>query len=49
MGMIADRCKRKRAHWGSGLQDLVLTMLARKIRPRAYGLAVRKYLRWGFY
>ncbi len=49
MGMIADRCNRKGAHWGSGPQDLVLTTLARKIRPRVYGLAVRKYLRWGFY
>ena len=44
MGMIADRCKRKWAHWNSGLHNLVLAMLARKIRPMVYGLAVRKYL-----
>ena len=49
MGMIADRCKRKWAHWNSGLQNLILTMLARKIRPRVYGLAVRRYLRSGSY
>ncbi len=47
MGMIADRCKRKWAHWNRGLQNLVLMMLARKIRPMVYGMAVRRYLRWG--
>ncbi|MDE1837510.1 MAG: hypothetical protein KGJ23_12965 [Euryarchaeota archaeon] len=47
MGAIADRCKRKWAHWGSGLRNLVLTMLVRRFRPRVWGLAVRRYLRWG--
>ena len=49
MGMIADRCKRKWAHWGSGLRSMVLTMLTRKIRPRVYGLAMRRYLETGGY
>lgn len=44
MGMVADRCKRKWAHWGRGLRNMVLALLARKIRPRVYGVAVRRYL-----
>lgn len=45
MGMIADRCKRKWAHWNRGLHNMVMTMLARKIHPSVYGLATRRYLR----
>lgn len=44
MGMIADRCKRKWAHWNRGLHNMVLTLLTRKIHPSVYGLATRKYL-----
>ncbi len=45
MGMIADRCKRKWAHWNRGLHNMVLALLARKIRPVVYGVATRKYLK----
>ncbi len=45
MGMIADRCKRKWAHWNRGPHNMVLTMMARKIHPSVYGLATRRYLR----
>ncbi len=44
MGMVADRCKRKWAHWSNGLHNMVLVLLSRKIRPRVYGLAVRRYM-----
>lgn len=41
MGMIADRCKRKWAHWGSGLRNLVFLLLLRKTRPSAYARTKR--------
>jgi hypothetical protein len=44
MGMIADRCKKKWAHWNSGLQNLLQLLLIRKTRPASYGWAVRNYL-----
>jgi hypothetical protein len=45
MGMIADRCKRKWAHWNRGLPNLLQLLLIRKTRPASYGWAVRNYLR----
>lgn len=45
MGMIADRCKRKWAHWNRGLENLLQLLLIRKTRPASYGWAVREYLR----
>lgn len=47
MGMIADRCKRKWAHWNRGLPNLLQLLLIRKTRPASYGWAVRTYLRGG--
>lgn len=47
MGTIADRCKRKWAHWNGGLENLMRLLLARKTRPAAYGWAMRRYLRGG--
>ncbi len=44
MGMIAGRCKRKRAHWGSGLRNLVLLLLVRKRRPGVFAMAERRHL-----
>jgi len=44
MGMIADRCKRKWARWGSGLRNLLVMLLARKTRRGIYDLAVQRYL-----
>ena len=49
MGMIADRCKRKWARWGSGLRRLTVMLLARKTRRGVYDLAVRRYLAWWSY
>jgi hypothetical protein len=45
MGMIADRCKRKWAHWNGGLRNLLQLLLIRKTRPASYSWAVRNYLR----
>ncbi len=45
MGMVADRCKRKWAHWNGGLRNLLQLLLIRKTRPASYGWAVRSYLR----
>lgn len=45
MGMIADRCKRKWAHWNRGLPNLLQLLLIRKTRPASYGWAVRNYIR----
>ena len=45
MGMIADRCKRKWAHWNRGLGNLLQLLLIRKTRPASYDWAVRAYLR----
>lgn len=45
MGTIADRCKRKWAHWGSGLRNLVLLLLIRKTRPGVYTKAEARYLK----
>jgi hypothetical protein len=45
MGMIADRCKRKWAHWNRGLPNLLQRLLIRKTRPASYGWAARNYLR----
>jgi hypothetical protein len=45
MGMIADRCKRKWAHWNRGLDNMLQLLLIRKTRPAAYSWAVRGYLR----
>lgn len=47
MGMIADRCKRKWAHWNGGLENLLRLLLTRKTRPAAYAWAVRRYLEGG--
>jgi hypothetical protein len=47
MGMIADRCKRKWAHWNRGLENLLQMLLVRKTRPASYAWAVRSYLRGG--
>ncbi len=47
MGTIADRCKRKWAHWNSGLENLLRLLLARKTRPAAYAWATRRYLQGG--
>ena len=44
MGMIADRCKKRWAHWNSGLERLVRLLLTRKTRPAAYAWATRRYL-----
>jgi hypothetical protein len=44
MGMIADRCKRKWARWGSGLRNLLVMLLARKTRRGTYELALQRYL-----
>lgn len=44
MGMIADRCKRKWARWGSGLRNLLVMLLARKTRRATYELALHRYL-----
>jgi hypothetical protein len=45
MGMIAVRCKRKWARWGSGPRRLAVMLLARKTRRGVYDLAaVRRYL-----
>lgn len=44
MGMVADRCKRKWAHWNSGLENLLRLLLTRKTRPAAYAWATRRYL-----
>ena len=45
MGMVADRCKRKWARWGSGLRNLLVMLLGRKTRRSTYELAVQRYLR----
>lgn len=45
MGMIADRCKRKWAHWNRGLPNLLQLLLIRKTRPASYGWAVKNYIR----
>ncbi|MGI0132325.1 MAG: hypothetical protein ACREDK_04445 [Thermoplasmata archaeon] len=45
MGMIADRCKRKWAHWNRGLPNLLQLLLIRKTRPASYGWAMRNYMR----
>lgn len=45
MGMIADRCKRKWAHWGRGLENMVYLLLVRKTRPAVYRWAERRYMR----
>lgn len=45
MGMIADRCKRKWAHWNRGLPNLLQLLLIRKTRLASYGWAVRNYIR----
>jgi hypothetical protein len=47
MGMVAERCKRKWAHWNGGLRNLLLMLLVRKTRPASYGWAMRGYLRGG--
>ena len=47
MGMIADRCKKRWAHWNSGLERLVRLLLTRKTRPAAYSWATRRYLAGG--
>ena len=47
MGIIADRCKRKWAHWNSGLENLLRLLLVRKTRPAAYAWATRRYLGGG--
>lgn len=47
MGMVADRCKRKWAHWNGGLRNLLQLLLIRKTRPASYGWAVRTYMRGG--
>jgi hypothetical protein len=47
MGMIADRCKRKWAHWNGGLEDLLRLLLVRKTRPAAYAWVIRRYLQGG--
>ncbi|MGI0156360.1 MAG: hypothetical protein ACREDE_09575, partial [Thermoplasmata archaeon] len=47
MGMIADRCKRKWAHWNRGLPNLLQLLLVRKTRPASYGWARRNYMRGG--
>ncbi|EQD27136.1 hypothetical protein B1B_19273, partial [mine drainage metagenome] len=47
MGTIADRCKRKWAHWNGGLENLLRLLLVRKTRPAAYAWATRRYLRGG--
>jgi hypothetical protein len=47
MGMIADRCKRKWAHWNRGLRNLLNLLLIRKTRPASYSWAIRNYLRGG--
>ncbi|MGI0156441.1 MAG: hypothetical protein ACREDE_09980, partial [Thermoplasmata archaeon] len=47
MGMVADRCKRKWAHWNGGLRNLLQLLLIRKTRPASYGWAVRNYMRGG--
>lgn len=44
MGMVADRCKRKWARWGSGLRNQLLMLLARKTRRGTYERAVQRYL-----
>ncbi len=49
MGMIADRCKRKWARWGSGLRNLLVMLLARKARRGTYELALQRYLGWRVY
>jgi hypothetical protein len=45
MGMVAHRCKRAWARWGSGLRNLVLILLVRKTRRWVYEMAVRRYMR----
>jgi hypothetical protein len=47
MGMIADRCKRKWAYWGSGLRNLVLLLLTRKTRLGVFVKAQARYLKGG--
>ncbi len=49
MGMIADRCKRKWARWGSGLRNQLVMLLARKTRRGTYDLAIHRYLARGAY
>ena len=49
MGMLAHRCKRAWAHWGSGLENMAVVLLTRKLRPKVYGPATRRYLRSGGY
>lgn len=49
MGMIADRCKRKWARWGSGLRNQLVMLLARKTRRGVYDLGVNRYLGRGTY
>ena len=44
MGMIADRCKRKWARWGSGLRNQLVLLLARRTRRGTYELALHRYL-----
>jgi hypothetical protein len=44
MGIIADRCKRKWARWGTGLRNLLVMLLARKTRRGTYELALHRYL-----
>ncbi len=45
MGMVAHRCKRIWAHWGSGLRNLVLLLLVRKTRPWVYQTSLGRYMR----
>lgn len=47
MGVVADRCKRKRACWERGLETLLKLLPVRKTRPFSFGWAVRTYLRDG--
>ena len=48
MGMVADRCKKRWAHWNSGLERLLRLFLTRKTRPAAYAWATRRYLAGGW-
>ena len=44
-GMIAHRCKRAWARWGSGLRNMVILLLVRKTRPSIYRSAIARYMR----
>ncbi len=44
-GMIAHRCKRAWARWGSGLRSMVILLLVRKTRPSIYRSAIARYMR----